>query len=333
MFKKKVQTTIGTISVSESHCLHKSGKKGFKQSPLLQEIGCYIGQLLPFDDGSEVLEKINGISLTDKQIERIIHHYGECLENLEDEDIVEKVTLAVNDECHYAMMDGSMILTRPGDWKEVKLGRLFAQSDCYNEKKRGVIKKSTYVAHLGCHEDFLEKFDREIRSKKELVAISDGARWIWDYWETYHPNATQILDYYHLIEKIGEWASASIRSDKIRKEWMINCEKLLKNNEAKEVVIAIQDIDCQGDIVSRKEQLLTYLENNKDRIHYKTYLDKGLFIGSGPIESANKNIIQKRLKLSGQRWSKKGAQQVINVRLAYKNNRVDSIKNLIKSAA
>jgi hypothetical protein len=62
-------------------------------------------------------------------------------------------------------------------------------------------------------------------------------------------------------------------------------------------------------------------------------LDKGLFIGSGPIESANKNIIQKRLKLSGQRWSKKGAQQVINVRLAYKNNRVDSIKNLIKSAA
>lgn len=37
-------------------------------------------------------------------------------------------------------------------------------------------------------------------------------------------------------------------------------------------------------------------------------------IGSGAIEAAHRNVIQKRLKLSGQRWTIKGAQQITNLR-------------------
>ncbi|MFT7377422.1 MAG: hypothetical protein ACJAUR_000969 [Ulvibacter sp.] len=92
-------------------------------------------------------------------------------------------------------------------------------------------------------------------------------------------------------------------------------------------------IDCQGNNNKVKQQLLTYLENNKHRMNYRTYQEKGLLIGSGSIESANKQIIQARLKKSGQRWTPKGLQQVANLRVAYHSRRWELVKNAIKKAA
>jgi hypothetical protein len=52
-------------------CLANEGKKGFRVSKYLQELGCYVGQQLTFDEASENLKRIGGITLSDKQIERI----------------------------------------------------------------------------------------------------------------------------------------------------------------------------------------------------------------------------------------------------------------------
>ncbi len=326
--KKKVQTSVGEILVGSHHCLAPRGKKGFRQSAYLQELGCYLGQLLPFDEGSIVMEKFKGISLTDKQIERLTHQYGQVLENLP------AALPAASDQVrHYAMMDGSMIFVRQEGWKEIKLGRIFPQSACYQDKQRGCIAHSTYVAHLGDHQSFLEKFDQHVAHKQQVVALGDGARWIWDYWTTYYPQAIQILDYFHLVEKIGGWAMLVFKEEKQRKDWLMVCEELLLNNEAIEVELMVKAIDCQGDKKKKQDQLLTYLTHNKDRISYKTYLEQGLFIGSGAIESANREVVQKRMKLSGQRWTGEGAQQVANLRVTFKNNQWDKLIEQIKMAA
>ena len=79
--------------------------------------------------------------------------------------------------------------------------------------------------------------------------------------------------------------------------------------------------------------MLTYITSNKQRINYKTYLDDNLFIGSGALESAYKDVIQKRMKLSGQRWTLKGAQQIVNLRIKLKNNEWDKLVSQIKMAA
>ncbi len=316
--------------VDSQHCLAPMGKKGFRQSAYLQELGCYLGQLLPFDEGSEVMEKFKGITLTDKQIERLTHHYGQVLEELPQEEVL---AVSADEERHYAMMDGSTIFIRGQGWKEIKLGRIFAESACYQAKKRGCIAQSTYVAHLGDHEAFLAKFDFQVAHKKQLVAIGDGARWIWDYWQTYYPDAIQILDYFHLIEKIGLWAGMIFKQESQRKDWLGLCEKLLLNNEAIEVELMIKNIDCQGDKKEKQDQLLTYLTNNKGRIHYKTYLEQGCFIGSGAMEAANREVVQKRMKLSGQRWTWQGAQQVAKLRVTFKNRHWHKLIQQINIAA
>ena len=63
---------------------------------------------------------------------------------------------------------------------------------------------------------------------------------------------------------------------------------------------------------------------------YGTYVETGYLIGSGSIESAHRNVIQQRLKLSEQRWSIDGAQRIANFRAYKKNNRWDEIIKHVK---
>jgi len=54
-------------------------------------------------------------------------------------------------------------------------------------------------------------------------------------------------------------------------------------------------------------------------------MKQGYLVGSEPIESANRTVIQKRMKLSGQRWTKEGAQKILDLRIAYLNNKWDKV--------
>jgi hypothetical protein len=66
-------------------------------------------------------------------------------------------------------------------------------------------------------------------------------------------------------------------------------------------------------------KLKEYYLKNLHRMFYGTLRNNGVFIGSGAIESAHRNVIQKRLKLSGQRWTKKGAQAMLQLRVTKKS--------------
>ncbi|MDA3892487.1 MAG: hypothetical protein PF517_12555 [Salinivirgaceae bacterium] len=77
------------------------------------------------------------------------------------------------------------------------------------------------------------------------------------------------------------------------------------------------------------QSLLNYLTTNKKRINYGKYIDQGLLIGSGAIEAAHRDVLQKRLKLSGQHWTIDGAQQIANLHTCKKSNNWNEVKDLI----
>ncbi|MBI3578443.1 MAG: ISKra4 family transposase, partial [Ignavibacteriales bacterium] len=47
---------------------------------------------------------------------------------------------------------------------------------------------------------------------------------------------------------------------------------------------------------------------------YAQWIKQGLFVGSGVIEAGCKTIVGQRLKLSGMRWTVKGANAIIALR-------------------
>ena len=95
------------------------------------------------------------------------------------------------------------------------------------------------------------------------------------------------------------------------------------------VIENISLLPCKGQPLQMQRNLLTYYESNKGRMMYKTYQTQGLLIGSGPMEAAHRHVIQCRMKLSGQRWTIKGAQQVANLRVANKSGRWADVLQLI----
>lgn len=311
---------------------------GFKISPYLQEHLCRAGTKMTFEEANEEVVQLLGVETNAKQIERLCHHYGESLGQIDwcqaHNDAIQ-LRLPLKEEVTYAMMDGSMILTREKNesWKEVKLLRMFQSSDRVEEisKKRNYIGHSMYVAHLGGHEVFFEKVIEVLPTKSPLVFICDGARWIWKWIEEYHPNSTQILDLYHCKEHLFAFSNIYCAKDGHRsKQWVELCIDLLMGKKVEELLKIISELPCsQKQVEKEKQKLYNYLKNNETRINYGLFKEKGLLFGSGAIESANRDIIQKRMKLSGQRWTLSGVQQMLNLRVCYKSGQSRILHELI----
>jgi hypothetical protein len=64
---------------------------------------------------------------------------------------------------------------------------------------------------------------------------------------------------------------------------------------------------------------------------YRKYRSIGCgIIGSGSIESAHRTVIQKRMKLSGQHWSKPGSQNMLRLRVIAMNRQWHKVIEILK---
>jgi hypothetical protein len=316
--------------VPKGHVLLSSDQV-FKMSAYLQELVCYVGQGQVFEEASEQLWKLSAVEISAKQIERVSHHYGQLLEG-QTTDQGRDWAKAKEQALHYAMIDGAMVLTREEGYKEIKLGRVFkADSRLALSEKRTTIRESEYVAHLGSHEEFSRKFAFKLDNLSKLVFIADGAKWIWDYVEGNYGESVQILDYFHCKEKLCGFALAAFQEQGLGKEWVAEQQDLLLSDQVETVIANIALQTCKGEAKSKQQALLTYYGNNVKRMRYGSFQAQGLLIGSGAIEAAHRHVIQHRLKLSGQRWTKTGAQQIANLRVAKKSNQWHKILHLIQA--
>jgi uncharacterized protein YcfL len=310
----------------------------FGISSYLQDIVCQLGQSQVFEDGESLLSELLGIHISARQIQRVSEFYGEELEKQLAKEITDKAEAKSPVKAQgdiYVMADGSMVYTREEGWKELKLGRIFAAVDHVKiQEKRSAITKSLYVAHLGEHGAFTRKMEAYMDHYKNKICIADGAKWIWNWIENTYPEAVQILDYYHAVEKLSPFALAQWDCPEARKKWTKEQQEKLLNNQVADVMLTIErTITRNKDGQQAKEAVLRYYEQNQSRMQYKTYKDKGLLIGSGPMEAAHRNVVQQRLKLSGQRWTIKGAQYIVNLRATKKSYQWEKVNQLIKKAA
>lgn len=330
---------MGTITINNDHhfCISKNG---IQISALLQELMVYAGHLDCYEKSSDIINKFLPIKVSVAQVYRVTDIYGKQIG--ETNDFSERtLPPPKQEETVYVEADGSMLFTREEGWKEVKLGRIFKSGDCIDPNgKSSWIRHSQYLAHLGDSKIFTQKMDDLISNygklEQRLVFISDGASWIKNWIEDAFPNAVSIIDYYHVIEHLYDFADAFFRDKISAKKWALKQESLLKESKVKWVIKNITKI--AGNENEAAQKLITYYKNNINRMDYKRYKKIGVgIIGSGAIESAHRTVIQKRMKLSGQRWSKAGAQNMLNIRTCSMNEKwnkvIELVKNNFKAAA
>lgn len=240
----------------------------------------------------------------------------------------------------YVEVDGAMVLTRSEGWKEVKVGRVFRQSDyiASGDGKAGWIRHSQYLAHVGDARGFTAKMDTMIDNyqlhPQQLIMLSDGAAWIQNWQQDAFPQATCILDFYHA--KAHQYGNVKTAFTEVEagKQWAAEQGELLLESRSKQVIANIKTLGGPLALPAPAAALITYYENNESRMDYKAYRQLGIgIIGSGAIESAHWTLVQKRCKLTGQRWSIKGLQNMLNLKTVYLNDDWGKSINFAKKIA
>lgn len=324
------------IEIAKVHP-YSHGAKGFQISPLMQEKMVFAGQYDNYGSCNKLIETFLNRQVSTSQVLRVTNAYGAEF-GLEDQS---KRTLGppVKQEAVYGMVDGSMILTR-GGWKETKLGRVFKSGDCIKDGSgKGNILQSQYIAHLGSNKLFCRAMSELLDAYggnglgERLVLINDGAAWIHQWCKDIYPKAVHVLDYYHAIEHLYGFIALAFKDMETGRIWGKSIETLFMQSQIGQAIEAIKEQPAENKKAQEaKAGLIHYYEQNKERMDYARYVKIGNgIIGSGAIESAHRTVIQKRLKQSGQRWSMKGAQNVLNLRVVYMSNQWHKVINLIKT--
>ena len=317
---------------------------GTSLSPGVRRMIGRVGGKEPFDEGRLDLEELAGVCVSTKAVERASEAIGEDIEACEKPDrelMVSGKIVALESKKHpvarmYIAMDGTGVPVLPietvgrpgkdetGDAKtrEARLGCVFTQtgSDERGEPVRDE-NSTTYVGAIEPAEQFgsriyAEAVRRGVRDAAEVVVLGDGAHWIWTIADLHFYGATQILDLYHALEHVSVVAKTVYEVlDKKANKWIEKRTEQVKRGDIKALLRSLKRLNPEGKdaslVLSRE---IEFFRKNRDRMRYDEFRKRGLFIGSGVVEAGCKTVIGRRLKLSGMRWTVRGANAIISLR-------------------
>jgi hypothetical protein len=153
------------------------------------------------------------------------------------------------------------------------------------------------------------------------IALSDAGAGVEDWLRVNFGRVEAvILDFYHAAEHLGELARALHPDDEASRErWIEDWSHQLKHEGGQVVLAELRRLPLEGRAGLRRVhgEVVGYFENHAHRMDYPTYRAKGWSIGSGPVESACKTVIGKRMKNGGMRWGEDGADEMCHLRALF----------------
>jgi hypothetical protein len=215
--------------------------------------------------------------------------------------------------------------------REAKMGCIFTQTAVDDEGHPVRDSDSTtYFGAIETAEDFGhrlygEAVQRGVQGAEQVVVIGDGAKWIWNLAGLNFPGAIEIVDLFHAKEHVWELIKQLELDEKARlcykKEWYA----LLEHGDITELTKKFAAFHATGDEQQKQiDREIGYFSDNAERMQYEKFKGMGLFVGSGVIEAACKNVIGKWLKQSGMHWSLSGANNIIALRCAVLSGSFDN---------
>lgn len=306
----------------------------------LERLAGMVGVEVPFGQGSQLLEKLTLVSLSDHSLDKAAQAYGEEMIQQEGEwqaeagDMVrmlERQRTVHPPRRLYGSLDGGRVHIRgeggePDTWRELKVGAWYEARGRPPSNPDGEwtirAENITYYADICSAETFSDLVwatgvQRHAQFATELVFLGDGARWIWDIVAQHFPKATQIVDWFHACEYLMPVAQAAFRSEEQRLAWIEHTKTALWEGCLDDVIAACQALVNPNREDDPAQRAVTYYSNNRHRMDYPTYRANGYHIGSGAIESGIKQIGSQRMKVAGARWNLVSARKVAKARAAY----------------
>ena len=285
-----------------------------------------IGAALPFAEGEALLHELTVVHADASVIEAFCNKAGQWLEQTVCSAIEKPSALPLHTPEHLCVsVDGAHapIRDKQRPWQEVRVGVLFTTTTGPDGPQ---LDQRELLAFLGSMEDFAPRLWNRAAAwgaatARAITFISDGAVANWHLADLLFPGARQILDFYHACEHLRAIRDLLFKpDDPDGSAWLDHQCHQLKNGRWNAVMAAIAARKPRRGCARKLRTEIDYFHSNRHRMHYLHFRRLGLYIGSGVVESACKQVVTRRIKVSGARWKPTPCQHMLHLRCAYLSN-------------
>jgi hypothetical protein len=363
--EKTVSTVLGRVQVARAwyHCAEcehgfaprdeQLGVARTSLSPGLAEMIARAGAEVPFGTAAALVKDLAGVVVNARTVERSAEASGAAARKAGAAEAALLRARAIRPlpppepvpDMLYVEVDGTGVPVRPSETegrpgkgedgkagtREIKLARLFTVSRLDDDGNPVMDPgSSSYVATFDGKDALAELVEAEYLRRggghfRQVVAIGDGAAWIWTMAGQLYPHATHITDVYHAREHLTDLANhlAFITPDP--PAWLEDRNAELDAGNIQAIIEAASAYPLDGIKASDLERKLRYFRNNAHRMRYADFRKLGMFTGSGAIEGGINAIVVHRAKQSGMHWTTGGAASIIALRCQHASGRWDEL--------
>jgi len=282
-----------------------------------------LGTVLPsFQQAARLLALFCGVSVSEPTARRYCEAAGAAGEGLEQAELArlqeQRPPPPPGPEKQCLSVDGAYVPLGGGEWAEVRTLAVGAVSEpVLKEGAWGVhARELSYFSRLADAETFTEAALVEIQRRgvegaRQVAGVVDGACWCQGFLDYHRPDAVRILDFPHAAERLAQVGALLLgEGSSAAREWTQQQCHTLEHSGPKPLLESVRQ-PCavarallSGSAAQQLAEPLTYLEKRAAQMDYPRYRQQGWPIGSGMVESANKLVVQARLKGSGMHWAR-----------------------------
>ena len=309
-------------------------------------------EIASYRRAAALFSDLTHLSLSKSTLQRLTTAYGQVVEQVFDAEAEAMVQVPKHEEAiawrcipepDSPMMnvssDGVMICLLEEGWKEVKTVAISAVESTLDEEtgeievrltrhsyRAGLWEAPTFATHL-----WAESCRRGLEKAKHVVSVNDGALWIWAIVFLCFARCTQILDWWHAVQRLWTIAAVAFGEDRpAATAWVEQQKRLLAQSQLRHVLRNIRRLFPRTQLLPEPvRKAVGYFGHNRWRMYYREFRAAGCPIGSGTVESACKVVVQQRMKQAGMRWRRSHAQAMLALRSALLSDRWALIDNAL----
>jgi endogenous inhibitor of DNA gyrase (YacG/DUF329 family) len=305
------------------------GKLAPRQHEHLVHLACF----MPFDKAAQMMGEIVSVHTNEETVRRLTEQVGIWMEAAQTAEVEADEELEPEHEqpperCVISP-DGAMISLVHKQWVETRTVAIGEPQEKLNSEgeKEIHVGKLSYFSRLADASTFtklaaVEIWRRKVKEAKEGCAVMDGADWCQLFTERHRPDAVRILDFPHAAEHITKLLEALEQTGMCFPPHMLDrCLHLLKHRGPRSLLRMADRLG--SDLAQQKgvQEHLDYLHKREALMQYPEFHSSGWPIGSGMVESANKNVVEARLKGPGMHWQRNNVNPMLALRNAACNDR------------
>ena len=232
--------------------------------------------------------------------------------------------------------DGAMVPLVGGAWAEVKTVTVgtVAPTISPDGTPEARATELSYFSRLADAARFTRDATVELQRRGTdtagvVVGVMDGAPWLQGFLDHHRPDAARVLDFPHAVQHLATAAQATFGADAPEAAaWLAEQAHTLKHAAPAPVLAALRALPVGSArdpdaAAAARDDTLAYLESRPDQLRYATFRAAGYPIGSGSVESANKLVVEARLKGSGMHWAPHHVNPMLALRTVTCNDRWD----------